>query len=335
MSRCVIVSTGGTIASLARKGTGYVSELSGQQIRDLLPEREFPDVEIEVDDFSNILSQAMTPANMLDLAYCVKRHLADPDVRGVVVTHGTVVMEESAFLCDLIQPPGKPVVFTGAMIPVNDPATDGLRNLANSIHVSVSSKASGLGTMVCMNGDVHAARWVRKLHTGATTSFGSPNGGLLGHVDGQFVRSSQLLAPRRALRPKRLQTNVDLISMVSGMDDRFLVCSKNQGAKGIVIEGLPGKGAVPPLVAAALPDILRDGIIVVLASRSPSGKVLPSSGGSGGSYTLAKMGVLMGGELSGPKLRLLLMAALGQGMSSDQIKDLVLEYAALQNGESV
>lgn len=330
MDQCVIVATGGTIASKSQRGSGYSPQMSGEEVRALLPEQEFPNVDIEVDNFSSILSQAMTPMDMLRLSKRIRQHVSNPNVKGVVITHGTVVMEESAFLCDLLLAQPKPVVFTGAMIPVNQSATDGPRNLANAIRLVLSPDAQTLGVVVCMNGEVHAARWVRKLHASAPSSFQSPNGRVLGHVDKVFHRQGR--PPVREsglhLQPEALEPKVDLISLASGMDDRFIACAEALDTKGIVIEGLPGMGAVTPLVAAALPRLLKKGIIVVLASRSPMGSVRPSSGGSGGSYTLNEMGVLMGGSLSGPKIRLLLMAALGEGYSCDQIANLITQFGS-------
>lgn len=330
MDRCVIVATGGTIASRSQPGTGYSPELTGDEVRQLLPEGEFSNIDITVDNFSRILSQAMTPTDMWRLADRVRRHLSDSRVRGVVVTHGTVVMEESAFLCDLLLAESKPVVFTGAMIPVNEPSSDGPKNLANSLRVVLSPDAHALGVVVCMNGYVHAARWVRKLHASSVEAFQSANGGVLGYVDELFHCQRRLPTRKTVLQPEALELRVDLISLASGMDDRFIACSEDQGARGIVIEGLPGKGAVTPPIAAALPRILEKGIVVVLATRSPFGSVRPSSGGAGGSYTLNEMGVLMGGSLSGPKIRLLLMAALGDRKGRDQIAHLIAQFGVCE-----
>lgn len=326
--RCVIVSTGGTIASLMKKGTGYSPELTGQQIRELLPSTVLSGIDVVVDNFSSILSQAMAPADMLRLARRVQAHLADEAVTGVVVTHGTVVMEESAFLCDAVTVPGKPVVFTGAMLPLNVPGSDGLHNLADAIQLACSPQAVGLGAVICMNGAVHAARWARKLKTGAPDAFMSANGFILGQRTDAGIWSLAAPPPRAwTLNPHTLEENVAFLSLVSGSDARLVNHAVREGAKGLVLEGLPGLGAVTPPVAAALPGILDSGVLVALASRSPFGGVRPSSGGSGGSYTLWKMGVLMGGTLSGPKIRLLMMAALGQGMGAGELSALFEDFS--------
>lgn len=330
MDRCVIVATGGTIASKSRQGSGYSPQMTGEEVRALLPAQEFSGIDIEVDNFSSILSQAMTPADMLRLSERVRHHVSDPGVRAVVVTHGTVVMEESAFLCDLLLSQPKPVIFTGAMIPVNQPDTDGPKNLENSMRLALSPDAGALGVVVCMNGEVHAARWVRKLHASSPDSFHSPNGAVLGRVNQVFSRESRLPPRGTAFQTDALEPKVDLISLASGMDDRFVACAEALDTKALVIEGLPGMGAVTPLVAAALPRLLAKGVIVVLASRSPFGSVRPSSGGSGGSYTLNEMGVLMGGSLSAHKIRLLLMAALAQGLNRDQIAALIAEFGSTE-----
>jgi L-asparaginase len=123
-----------------------------------------------------------------------------------------------------------------------------------------------------------------------------------------------------------LELNVDLISVVSGMDDRFVRCSMQSGARGIVLEGFPGRGAATPAIAAVLPEAIAQGVIVVLATRSLGAAVAPSSGGLAGSATLERLGVIMGGRLSGPKLRLLLMAALGQGGERAGIAEVIEQF---------
>ncbi len=332
MARCVIVSTGGTIASMARDGTGYSPELAGRQVLDFLSPMGLDADALAIDDFSNILSQSMRPEDMLRLAQRVRAHLEAPEVQGVVVTHGTVVMEETAFLCDLLTPLGKPVVFTGAMLPINVPGSDGKRNLADALRVAMAPDAWRRGVMVCMNGEVHAARTVRKLHASALDAFGSPDVGPLAVVGDELRWRRAPHAGRSVLATETLQLSVDFVSLVSGMDDGFLQYARRRGARGLVIEGLPGMGAVTPRVAAALPGLLRDGIEIVLASRSPGGAVRPSSGGAGGSFTLHGMGVHMGGALSGPKIRLLLMAALGAGLDTARIAGLLAEFGAHDAG---
>lgn len=285
-----------------------------------------PGVEITVDPFLNILSHAITPTDMWALASRIRQHLSDPKIAGIVVTHGTVVMEESAFLCDLLLTPGKPVLFTGAMLPALSNGEDGQRNLRDALMVAMSADAADLGVLVCMDGEVHLARHVRKMHSSALNAFQSPGFGPIGVVDGKFILNAKPARCGLHFDPPALELNVDLLSVASGMDDRFVRCSMQRGARGLVVEGFPGRGAVTPAIAAALPDAIAQGIAVILATRSPSASVAPSSGGLAGSATLSRRGVIMGGRLSGPKLRLLLMVSLGTTADLARIAEIVARF---------
>ncbi|MBI4278688.1 MAG: asparaginase [Armatimonadetes bacterium] len=326
--RIVIVATGGTISSRTREaGAGYTPALTGADLVAAVPDIEAL-AAVEVDDFAHILSQAMTPEMMFALARRVDAHLAPPEVDGVVVTHGTVTMAESAFMAGLLVASDKPVVFTGAMYPASAPDSDGPRNLRGAIRTAVSVEARGLGAVVCMGGEVHAARDVEKLHRASLAAFQSPLAGPLGVADQDRVVLSRRPARRRTFRVDRIEPEVDLIAVAAGSDDRFINASIAAGAKGIVVEGLPGRGAVPPAFFEGLKVARARGIVVALASRGLAGRVTGTGRtGWGTSGDLAAIGAVMGGDLSAPKLRILLMVLLALTRDPAAVQEMVRDVA--------
>jgi len=311
MSVTVVITTGGTISSIVSPGTGYTPKLDGSALLGLGDCAADSGKSFEVLEFCNILSQDMTPVQMLELARLIKLQIERPEVDGVIVTHGTVAMEETAFLCDLLLPNIKPIVFTGAMRPSNLEDSDVGNNIRDSAIVARSASAGRLGVVVCMDKTVHSARWVRKMYTDTVDTFQSPNGGILGVVaNNAFNLTYGGELPAYQLPVFALERNVHFLSVVAGMKAPLEILQNDGRLRGLVVEGFPGTGAVTPALAEVFPALIKKGVVIVLGSRSPYGRVRPSSGGVAGSYTLQEMGVILGGYLSGPKLYLLLMAAL-------------------------
>ncbi|TPJ72526.1 asparaginase [Mesorhizobium sp. B2-7-1] len=313
-----LITTGGTIASRRIDAEDHViASVAGQQVRDAI--QDIPrNVDIRVDDFINIVSCAMTLPIAFDLVQRINIHLAKEDCVGVVVTHGTDTMEESAYLADLLLVNDKPVVFTGAQRSADDPARDGPRNLTDAIRLAASPLAVGLGAVVLMEQHFHAARDVTKSHTSRVDAFVSRNHGKLGEIDGDTVSVSRLPALRKTFAAKAIEPRVDLIRMVLGCDDRLIRYAAASGAKAIVLEGF-GRGNANPIVAKAIEEIIVGGIPVFVASRCGEGRVLPIYGGGGGK-DLLRAGVVFGGDLTGPKLRILISVLLGVGMSPEEMR---------------
>ncbi|WOS66837.1 asparaginase [Sinorhizobium fredii] len=202
-----------------------------------------------------------------DLAKRINEHLAEETCRGVVVTHGTDTMEESAYLADLLVINDRPVVFTGAQRTADDPAADGPRNLSEEIRLANSQVTSGLGVVVHFDQRFHAARDVTRSHTSRTDAFASWNRGYLGEIDGErFVLSRRPGIPRKSFEAKAIEPDVDLIRMVQGADGRLIRCSARSGAKAIILEGF-GRGNATPSVADAVADVISAGVPVCVASR--------------------------------------------------------------------
>ena len=323
----VIVGTGGTIASRYDPTRGRsVASQQVEEIVALLPNQTgLPRLEFQ--NFATMASFEMTMEMAHKLVKYIAEFLARIDVAGVVVTQGTDTMEETSFLADLLLPPGKPVVFTGAQLPHDHPQTDGPRNLENSIRAAASPDTHGLGVMVCFNGQLHAARDVTKVHTSALETFQSYEHGALGCVDaGQVVifRRPEL---RLFLSAEKLDKRVDLIQVGLGIDGRSIDTALAAGVDGIVIEAF-GRGNVTTDFGRGVGRACAAGVPVVVTSRCPSGRVKAIYGsGGGGGRDLEDAGAIFAGDLKGPKARILLMVALSNPNTRTRLRELLQTIA--------
>ena len=323
----VIVGTGGTIASRYDPARGRsVASKQIEEIVALLPNQTgLPRLEFQ--NFATMASFEMTLEMAHKLVKYIAELLARIDVGGVVVTQGTDTMEETSFLADLLLPPGKPVVFTGAQLPHDHPQTDGPRNIENSIRAAASPDTYGLGVMVCFNGQLHATRDVTKVHTSALETFQSYEHGALGYVDaGQVViyRRPEL---RLSLSAEKLDKRVDLIQVGLGIDGRSIDTALAAGVDGIVIEAF-GRGNVTTDFGRGVGRACAAGVPVVVTSRCPSGRVTAIYGsGGGGGRDLEDAGAIFAGDLKGPKARILLTVALSNPNTRTRLRELLQTIA--------
>ena len=261
-------------------------------------------------EWADLPSPHMTPALMFALAKDVDAMLQQENIAGVVVAHGTDVMEETAFMLDLVVNSPKPVVVTGAMRSFGEAGYDGLRNLGAAIATCFAPLPKHLGTVVLMTDKLFAAREVTKVHSMGVDAFDAPASGPIGTSVAGGIQLYRTPMPHSGFFPSVIEPAVDLITLAPGMDGRFLACSRAHGAKGIVVEGF-GAGNVPPSVIDEIELTVQANIPVVLTSRCIEGGVWPVYGYSGGANQLQDMGVILGGNLRGQKARILLMVALG------------------------
>jgi L-asparaginase len=304
-----VLFTGGTISMRRDPVTGAaLPALSGREIVARVP-RLRGEARLRLEDLARLPGPHVTPAWMWRLRGRVEALLADPGVAGVVVTHGTDTLEETAYLLDLTVASPKPVVLTGAMRTFSDPGWDGPANLTAAVRTAAHPDARGRGALVVVGEEIHAAARVRKWHTQRLDAFRSGLGPV-GVLDRGRPRFHAPPARGTVLRPRRLVTAVDLHVLAAGSDDRLLRASLAGGARGLVLEGT-GAGNVPPGVLPGLRKALRDRVPVVVVSRCAEGRVAPLYGFEGGGQRLAAMGAILAGELGGPKARVLLMVALG------------------------
>ncbi|HEX2045800.1 MAG TPA: asparaginase [Gaiellaceae bacterium] len=304
----VVVSTGGTIGMRPDPATGkLVPAVSGEELVEMLGWEDGPP--LELDDFARVPSFDMHGGLALALSDRVREHCARDDVAGVVVTHGTDTMEESVYLVDRLLDSEKPVVLTGAQRAADEPDSDGPRNLRSAIRVALAPEARSRGALVVFDGEVHAAREARKVHTSALRAFASPAYGALGHVDGARVVFGRRPDRNPPLpRPSAELPRVDLIRLYAGADDTLLRASREAGSRAIVLEGT-GRGNANERVLPGVEAAVRAGVPVVVCSRCVAGRVEPVYG-RGGGKDLAEAGALFAGDLAGPKARVLVQLAL-------------------------
>src|SRR5680860_479026 len=321
--RVRLLTTGGTIASTPDEATGAMrAATSGKELVAAVP--ALADLaRVDVEEVALVNSWDVDLTLMADLARRVEAaaDLAD----GVVITHGTDTLEETAFALDFLADCELPVVLTGAMRGGGGPDSDGPGNLIAAVRVAASDAAQGLRCVV-LGDELHAARWVHKTHSTALDTFASPGVGPMGTVDdaGVLLRwRPQRRDPLRAADggvPASAEP-VALVWSAAGLPPRALqACA--EGARGVVIAG-SGAGNVPGTWLPVIRALVRGGLPVVLASRCEGGRVVPTYGGDGGGRTLVDAGVLPAGDLSAVKARVALAFALGAGLDMDQIRGLL------------
>jgi L-asparaginase len=308
----VILSTGGTIASKydPAKG-GYTPGLTGKDLVSTLSGIE-KIAQLEVEQIANIPSTDMTPEIWLRLAARISALLAKPEVSGIVVTHGTDTLEETAYFLDLTTASNKPVILVGAQRSASDPDSDGPRNLSDAVRVAAASEANGKGTMVVMNGQINSARDVTKTNTSQVETFRGLEFGALGTVDVETVRFYRAPLRRQTITVDsgtRLP-RVDIVPVYAGADGlliRSLI--RNNAVQGLVVAGM-GLGGVTSAMFDAIQEARAQGLPVVISTRVPTGRIFPLSASKGSSLTLKQIGCVLADNLSPQKARILLMLAL-------------------------
>jgi len=310
MKHIVLLTTGGTIAMRHDEASG--GAIPALDLQDLLGRLASLSAHVSSESICNLPSSHFSLDTLWSIRDRARWHLQRPEVDGVVITHGTDVLEETATLLDLTVAGDKPIVLTGAMRTASDSGYDGPINLADSIQVASSPNAVGLGTLVCFNRSVHAARFVTKTHTHALGTFQSPDWGPVGALDADGLRIAW--RPEHfAIATDMLEPRVTLLKLTVGMDPSMLAWAIEQGARGVVLETLGG-GRVPLTWIQPLAQASTAGVTVVTASRCPRGRVGDSYGYPGAQSSLRALGCLPAGCLNGQKARIALMVVLGAGL---------------------
>ncbi len=320
--RVAIFTLGGTIAATPRSTSDerVSPQMKGADLVAAVPQLKEV-AHVETTEFRNVPSGDLTIADVVDLARDISsREFEHYD--GIVVTQGTDTLEETAFALELLIDSSRPVVVTGAMRNPSMAGADGPANLLSAVQVGVSSDAARRGVLVVMNDEIHAARWVRKVHSSSTAAFTSPNTGPIGVlIEGRprFFGPPHK-APSLGTRSPSSIPAVALVRVALGDDERMLKQVESLGYAGAVIEAY-GAGHVPSRIVDALTR-LAENIPVVLASRTGAGAVLTSTYGFAGSESdLLSRGLIPAGDLDGLKSRILLSLLLGAGHNTDQVRE--------------
>ncbi|WP_029214707.1 asparaginase [Kallotenue papyrolyticum] len=315
MSTIVIITTGGTIAMRRVAAGGAVPQLNGEELVALLgPAGEH----VRVDNLFSLPGGHLTTAHLHQLVQRVAEHARDPEVAGIVVTHGTDTLEETAMLLDLALDTPTPVVLTGAMRTASAVGYDGPGNLAAAIAVARAPQARGQGVLVAFNDRIWAGSEVQKIHGQAVDAFGAPGSGPLGTTCGGEVRLLHRIAQRTHIPLRRLVEPVDLLTATQAGDERLLRAAIDSGTRGLVLETL-GSGRVPPWWLPALETARARQLPVVVCSRTGAGAIGDEYGYPGATHDLRRLGCLFAHGLNGPKARIKLMLALGAVTTPDQV----------------
>ena len=318
MKKVVIITTGGTIAMKRSPMVGgAVPMLKGDDFMALLPRGG---VDLAFEEFANLPSSHLTPMQTLDLGRRVEAALSAPDVDGVVVTHGTDTLEETAYLLDLTVNSPKPVVVTGSMRTATMQGYDGMINLAAAIRVATAPEARSLGVLVVFNEQIFAANEVQKVHSTQLDAFDAPGSGPLGRVEGERVWLRHRPQQRLYIPCSRLEELVDLIKLCQGASERQLRHAIDDGVAGIVIEAF-GSGRVPPWWLPLIREAMAQRTALVIATRCAAGSVYDEYGYLGAYHDLQRMGVLFAQNLSGVKARIKLMVALGAARKPEELRN--------------
>lgn len=313
-----VLFTGGTISMRIDPETGAaVPALSGDEIVAHVSglKRE---ARLTLEDYARLPGPHVTPHWMWRLRSRVQALCDDPEIAGVVLAHGTDTLEETAFLLDLTLDTDRPVVFCGAMRTVSQLGWDGPANLLTAVRTAIHDRAGGRGVLVAVGEEIHAAAEVTKWHTQRLDAFRSPLGPL-GSLDRGSVRFLRPPARPPRIPARRMVSDVDLHTMAVGVDDALLRASLARGARGLVLEAT-GCGNVPPSILPGLRAALAARVPVVMVSRCAEGRVFPAYGYAGGGQMLHELGVILGGDLPGPKARIKLMAALGAVSEPEEVR---------------
>ncbi|SDK37102.1 asparaginase [Natronorubrum texcoconense] len=302
-----IVSTGGTIASTSSEDdVGKTPSVSGDDLVDAVPEIA-DHAEIDVDDICQVSGFQMTFENAGEIVDAVERAASEGAV-GVVVTHGTDTMAESAYYADVAVDAEIPVVFTGAQRPFDQLGTDGPTNLLTAVRASAHDRFRETGgSYLAFNDSVHAARWVVKGHTSTLETFDSPSAGPIAERTPNGVRflrePGRYSAPMPGARVDP-EVRVELVTNAMGVDGRQIerALESDAGVDAIVVAGT-GLGNATGELGAALERAIDRGVPVVLTSRCYAGATAGLYGGSGGAKTLLEAGAIRGGDLPAWKAR--------------------------------
>ena len=318
--KVAIIFTGGTISMTVDEKVGAaIPTLTGSQILSMVSNIDKL-AEIEVIEYAEIPGPHMTIDRLMEIRSLIHDLVKRNDISGVIITHGTDSLEETAYFLDLTINTPKPVVVVGAMRNSSELGYDGPSNLAAAVCTAISPLAMNKGVLVVLNNEVNLAMEVTKTNTLSLNTFQSPYGPI-GTIDTNDLIVHRDIVTKQFINTDTIENNVYLIKSYLDMDDSLINCAVNAGAKGIVIEAM-GRGNLPPKTLAGVKYALKNNVVVVIVSRCPSGRVMESYGYEGGGKDLTSMGVVLGGELNGQKARLKLMVALGYTDNIDEIRNI-------------
>jgi L-asparaginase len=318
--RIAIFFTGGTISMRVDEGFGgIVPALSATQIIDTIS--DIDDLaDFEVIEFGQLPGPHMTPDIMFSLSKQIKSFVLREDIDGIIVTHGTDTLEETAYFLDCTVQTEKPIIVIGAMRNSSEPDWDGPRNLRDALILAGSKEAIGYGVLLCLGDTINAASEATKTDTNQLNTFASFDFGPIGRLVNGTVMMYRKPVRREFFEVKQLPGNIPLLKCYAGMDAMLIECALEHGVSGIVIEAF-GVGNVPPPVFYALKKAVEQGIPTILTSRCPVGRIEHIYAYEGAGKHLYDAGIIFADYLNGQKARIKLIAAIGAGYDMQRIRN--------------
>jgi len=275
--------------------------------------------DLYVEDLYHLASPQITQNEMLGIKNRINKAVQE-GYDGVVVTHGTDTLEETAYYLELTLDVNIPIVITGAMRSSNEIGADGLANLRSSLVVATDDESSDKGVLVVMNDEVHTATYVTKTHTTNVATFQTPTFGPIGLVSKNNVIYFQKLIKEEHYEVNTTEKKVYLLKAYAGMDEKLINAVCDLGADGLVIEAL-GAGTLPPKTVPAVRNCIKKSIPVVFVSRAFNGVTQDVYDYEGGGKRFQQDGVIFTTGLSGQKARIKLLVLLEAGVDFDNLKN--------------
>jgi len=323
-----VLATGGTIAGQQASATDYGYKSGAYDVNSLL--KAVPNLDklavITGEQVANIGSQDMNDEIWLKLAKRTNEVLKDPGTDGVLITHGTDTLEETSYFLTLVVKSDKPVVMVGSMRPATAISADGPGNIYNGVAIAADSRASGKGTLVCLNDEFHYARNVVKTDTTSVQTFESINRGPAGLVHtgkvDWFEPMNKKVGKATPFSVDGLDRlpRVDVIYAHANMSPDLIEAAVRGGAKGLVVAGV-GDGNMTTAALEALKKAAKGGVVVVRSTRLEKGLVLRNN-----EVNDDEMGFVASGELNPAKSRVLLLLALTKTSDPVEIQKMFYEY---------
>lgn len=324
----VILATGGTISGAGASSTGASYSPGKIDIDQVV--KTIPGITklagIKAEQIMQVASQDMTSATWLEISKKVNEMLVMRAVEGVVITHGTDTIEETAYFLNLTVKSKKPVVIVGSMRPGTSLSADGPLNLYNAVALASSNAAYNKGVLVMLNDEVFAARDVAKTHTTNVSSFQSNNSGAMGFV--HYGKPEIYYAPLRLhtydtefnIRKTTSLPKVDIVYAYAGSDSSVIDHFIDAGSKAIIIAGV-GDGNIDKVSLEKLKAAAKKGVIVVRSAHLGAGAVARNS-----EVNDDELGFVTADNLSPQKARILTMLALTKTSNAEQIQDMFARY---------
>ncbi|WP_442594587.1 asparaginase [Neobacillus sp. D3-1R] len=318
----LIIHTGGTISMSEDAVTGAVKPGEHNPLTEktkALTEL----ANIIVEEPFNLPSPHITTTEMLVLKNLIEMHFHKSQIDGVVITHGTDTLEETAYFLDLTVHIDIPIIVTGAMRSSNEIGSDGLYNLIESIRVASNDEAKSKGVLVVLNDEIHTAKNVTKTHTSNVSTFQSPQYGPIGIITKRGIVFHHAPTNQECYNISTITKRVALMKAYAGMDSTLLDAIKDLKYDGVVIEAL-GQGNLPPAAVDGVKRLIDNQVPVVLVSRCFNGIVQDIYGYDGGGKKLKELGVIFSNGLNGQKARLKLLIALSYTSNIKEVEEIFL-----------